>query len=104
MRRAITWQLVLGLAIVVGWLVLGLAAPLLTSVDPLKTKSFVIIGTRTIPPPFEPGLLPGVGRSSLRLSSKARTCIVFPSPISSAKHPPNPNLRRNAIQPRPSRW
>jgi peptide/nickel transport system permease protein len=55
MRRAISWQLVLGLAIVVGWLVLGLAAPLLTQVDPLKTKSFVIIGTRTIPPPFEPG-------------------------------------------------
>jgi peptide/nickel transport system permease protein len=55
MRHAITWQLVLGLAIVVGWLALGLAAPLLTSVDPLKTRSFVIIGTRTIPPPFEPG-------------------------------------------------
>jgi peptide/nickel transport system permease protein len=54
-RRAITWQLVLGLLIVVGWLALGLAAPLLTSVDPLKTRSFVVIGTRTIPPPFEPG-------------------------------------------------
>ncbi len=38
-----------------GWLVLGLAAPLLTAVDPLKTKSFVIIGTHTIPPPFDPG-------------------------------------------------
>ncbi len=56
MRRAITWQLALGAAIVVGWLVLGIAAPLLTSVDPLKTRSFVIIGTRTIPPPFEPGM------------------------------------------------
>jgi len=44
------------LAIVLGWLVLGIAAPLLTSVDPLKTRSFVIIGTRTIPPPFEPGM------------------------------------------------
>jgi peptide/nickel transport system permease protein len=54
-RRAITWQLVLGAAIVLGWLLVGLAAPLLTSVDPLKTKSFVIIGTRTIPPPFDPG-------------------------------------------------
>ena len=54
-RRAITWQLVVGLLIVMGWLVLGLAAPLLTSVDPLKTRSFVVIGTRTIPPPFEPG-------------------------------------------------
>ncbi len=54
-RRAITWQLVLGAAIVVGWLALGIAAPLLTAVDPLKTRSFVIIGTRTIPPPFEPG-------------------------------------------------
>jgi ABC-type dipeptide/oligopeptide/nickel transport system permease subunit len=46
---------VVGLAIVLGWLVLGIAAPLLTSVDPLKTRSFVIIGTRTIPPPFDPG-------------------------------------------------
>ena len=54
-RRAINWQLVLGGAIVAGWLVLGLVAPLLTSVDPLKTRSFVIIGTHTIPPPFEPG-------------------------------------------------
>ena len=54
-RRAISWQLVLGGAIVAGWLVLGLVAPLLTSVDPLKTRSFVIIGTHTIPPPFEPG-------------------------------------------------
>jgi peptide/nickel transport system permease protein len=55
MRRALTWQLVLGAAIVLGWLALGIAAPLLTSVDPLKTRSFVIVGTRTIPPPFDPG-------------------------------------------------
>ena len=55
MRRAITWQLVLGVAIVLGWLVLGVAAPLLTPVDPLKTRTFVQIGTRLIPPPFEPG-------------------------------------------------
>lgn len=54
-RRAITWQLVLGAAIVLGWLAIGLAAPLLTDVDPLKTRSFQIVGTRTIPPPFEPG-------------------------------------------------
>ena len=54
-RRAITWQLVVGAAIVLGWLAIGLAAPLLTEVDPLKTRSFQIVGTRTIPPPFEPG-------------------------------------------------
>ena len=55
MRRALTWQLLLGAAIVLGWLVLGLAAPLLTPVDPLKTRTFEIVGTRLIPPPFEPG-------------------------------------------------
>ena len=44
-----------GAAIVVGWLVIGLAAPLLTIVDPLKTKSFIIDGTHTLPPPFDPG-------------------------------------------------
>ncbi len=55
MRRAITWQLALGAAIVLGWAALGLAAPLLTSVDPVKTRSFIIIGTRAIPPPFDPG-------------------------------------------------
>lgn len=38
-----------------GWLILGIAAPLLTSVDPLKTRSFIVVGTRTIPPPFDPG-------------------------------------------------
>lgn len=54
-RRAITWQLIVGAAIVLGWLVLGLAAPVLTSVDPLRTKSFIVVGTRTIPPPFDPG-------------------------------------------------
>ena len=55
MRRAVTWHLVLGTAIVLGWIVLGFAAPLLTSVDPLKDHNFVQIGTRTIPAPFEPG-------------------------------------------------
>ena len=54
-RRALTWQLILGATIVVGWLVLGLLAPLLTAVDPLKTKSFIIDGTHTLPPPFDPG-------------------------------------------------
>jgi len=54
-RRAITWQLVLGAAIVLGWLALGVAAPLLTAVDPLKTRSFVIVGSHAFPPPFEPG-------------------------------------------------
>ncbi|HEU5287242.1 MAG TPA: M28 family peptidase [Candidatus Limnocylindria bacterium] len=52
---AITWQLVVGAAIVIGWLALGIAAPLLTSVDPLKQTSLLIVGTRAIPPPFEPG-------------------------------------------------
>jgi peptide/nickel transport system permease protein len=55
MRRALSWQLLLGLAIILGWLVLGFAAPLLTSVDPLKEHSFVQVGTRTIPAPFDPG-------------------------------------------------
>ena len=54
-RRAITWQLLLGAGIIVGWLGLGLAAPLLTAVDPLKTRTFVVIGTHAFPPPFEPG-------------------------------------------------
>ena len=54
-RRALTWQLFIGAAIVLGWMAIGLAAPLLTLVDPLKTKSFVIIGTHAFPPPFEPG-------------------------------------------------
>jgi glycosyltransferase A (GT-A) superfamily protein (DUF2064 family) len=34
MRRALTWQLILGTAIIGGWIVLGVAAPLLTNVDP----------------------------------------------------------------------
>ena len=55
MRRAITWQLVLGVAIILGWIILGFAAPLLTQVDPLKEHSFVQLGTRTIPAPFDPG-------------------------------------------------
>lgn len=54
-RRALTWQLLLGAGIIAGWLVLGLAAPLLSAVDPLKTRTFVVIGTHAFPPPFEPG-------------------------------------------------
>ena len=55
MRRAVSWQLVVGVALILGWLVLGFAAPLLTSVDPLKEHPFVQVGTRTIPAPFDPG-------------------------------------------------
>ena len=36
MRRALTWQLIIGAAIIGGWIFLGLAAPLLTSVDTQK--------------------------------------------------------------------
>lgn len=54
-RRAITWQLVVGAAIILGWLAVGMPAPLLTAVDPLKAHSLLIVGTRAIPPPFEPG-------------------------------------------------
>ena len=55
MRRRIPWQLAVGLAIIVGWVVAGLAAPLLTDVDPLRGRTFVQVGTRSIPGPFEPG-------------------------------------------------
>ena len=55
MRRAINWQLVTGLALILGWLVLGFGAPFLSSVDPLKEHTFVQVGTRSIPAPFEPG-------------------------------------------------
>ena len=55
MRRALNWQLLAGLALILGWVVLGFAAPLLTAVDPLKEHTFVQIGTRTIPAPFDPG-------------------------------------------------
>ena len=55
MRRALNWQLVVGLALILGWLVLGFGAPFLTAVDPLKQHTFIQLGTRSIPAPFEPG-------------------------------------------------
>lgn len=55
MRRP-PWQLVAGLVIVGGWILAGFAAPLLTDVDPLRGRTFVQEGTRSIPGPFEPGL------------------------------------------------
>jgi peptide/nickel transport system permease protein len=55
MRRALTWQLVIGAAIVGAWIVLGLAAPLLTSVDPLKSTTLIIDGPRSVLAPFDPG-------------------------------------------------
>ncbi|HEV8230498.1 MAG TPA: M28 family peptidase [Candidatus Limnocylindria bacterium] len=55
MRRAITWQLVVGLAIIGGWIVLGVAAPLLTKVDPLKSTTLIIDGPRSVLAPFDPG-------------------------------------------------
>jgi len=55
MRRAITWQLVVGLLVVVGWLVLGVAAPLLTKTDPLKTTTLLMDGSRAVIAPYEPG-------------------------------------------------
>jgi peptide/nickel transport system permease protein len=55
MRRALNWQLVVGLGLIVGWLILGFGAPLLTSVNPLQGHSFVQVGTRSIPAPFDPG-------------------------------------------------
>lgn len=54
-RRAISWQLLLGGGIVLVWVVIGLAAPLLTAVDPIKQHSFIQDGTRSVPAPFEPG-------------------------------------------------
>ncbi len=55
MRRALNWQLIVGLALILGWLVAGFGAPFLTSADPLKEHTFVQVGTRSIPAPFEPG-------------------------------------------------
>ena len=55
MRRRIPWQLWVGLAIILGWVVAGIAAPLLTGVDPLRGRTFVQDGTRSLPAPFEPG-------------------------------------------------
>ncbi len=37
-----------------------------------------------------------------RPASIARTWIVLPRPMSSAKHPPNPNRRKKDSQPRPA--
>jgi peptide/nickel transport system permease protein len=54
-RRALSWQLVLGAAIVLGWVMLGLAAPLLTSVDPLRTQTLIIDGPRSVIAPYDPG-------------------------------------------------
>jgi len=55
MRRGLNWQLVVGVALILGWLILGFGAPLLTSVNPLQGHSFVQVGTHSIPAPFEPG-------------------------------------------------
>ena len=55
MRRALTWQLIAGLALIVAWLVIGFGAPFFTDVSPLKERTFVQLGTRSIPAPFEPG-------------------------------------------------
>ena len=55
MRRALNWQLVAGLGLILAWLVVGFGAPYVTGVDPLKTRTFVQLGTRSIPAPFEPG-------------------------------------------------
>jgi peptide/nickel transport system permease protein len=54
-RRALNWQLIVGLALILGWLAIGFGAPFLTPVDPLKTHTFIQVGTRSIPAPFEPG-------------------------------------------------
>jgi peptide/nickel transport system permease protein len=54
-RRALNWQLIVGLAMIVGWLILGFGAPLLTPVNPLQGHSFVQVGTHSIPAPFDPG-------------------------------------------------
>jgi ABC-type dipeptide/oligopeptide/nickel transport system permease subunit len=55
MRRALNWQLIVGLSLIAAWLVIGFGAPFLTGVDPLKEHTFIQVGTRSIPAPFEPG-------------------------------------------------
>ena len=55
MRRALTWQLIIGAAIIGGWIFLGLAAPLLTNVDPLKSTTLIIDGPRSVLAPYDPG-------------------------------------------------
>jgi len=55
MRHALTWQLIFGVAIIGGWIVLGVVAPLLTKVDPLKTTTLIIDGPRSVLAPYDPG-------------------------------------------------
>ncbi len=55
MRRALTWQLVLGALIIGGWILIGVAAPLLTSADPLKSTTLIIDGPRSVLAPYDPG-------------------------------------------------
>ena len=55
MRRALTWQLIIGATIIGGWIFLGLAAPLLTNVDPLKSTTLIIDGPRSVLAPYDPG-------------------------------------------------
>jgi ABC-type dipeptide/oligopeptide/nickel transport system permease subunit len=55
MRRALTWQLIAGALIIGGWIVMGVAAPLLTSVDPLKGTTLIIDGPRSVLAPYDPG-------------------------------------------------
>ncbi len=55
MRRALNWQLIVGLALIFGWLIVGFGAPFFTAADPLKEHTFIQLGTRSIPAPFEPG-------------------------------------------------
>jgi peptide/nickel transport system permease protein len=56
MRRALTWQLIVGVAIIGGWVAIGLAAPFLTKVDPLKSTTLIVDGTRSVLAPFDPGM------------------------------------------------
>jgi peptide/nickel transport system permease protein len=55
MRRAITWQLIFGVLIIGGWIVLGVAAPLITPADPLKGTTLIIDGPRSVLAPYDPG-------------------------------------------------
>lgn len=55
MRRAITWQLIFGALIIGGWIVLGIAAPLITPADPLRSTTLIIDGPRSVLAPYDPG-------------------------------------------------
>ena len=55
MRRALNWQLIVGLALILGWLVVGFGAPFFGAADPLKEHTFIQVGTRSVPAPFDPG-------------------------------------------------